>query len=241
MIQVKNIGILFVTIAITWLTLLSPKSLQAVENTTYIYPPWKHTWGVRRATSFKLRLFLGNKTTFQDPQGIACTILKTWDDPDKTSDDDELTAYGVNSGANCIIYNSSMFSLAIYGLEDGHEKMNRPWGIAADPDGNVYVVDRGNSRVLHLFNPESALEYVKTIGGPGSEDGSFIDPNGVALDSNGNIYVTDSALGRVSVFNKNGDLIDVWDGFIDPGGIAVIGPKTRNFYRDARFAIVIDS
>ena len=82
--------------------------------------------------------------------------------------------------------------------------MNRPWGIAADSDGNVFVADRGNSRILHLKNNGKQLSFVKSIGKPGTENDSFLDPKGVALDSEGNIYVTDAALGRVTVLNRNG-------------------------------------
>jgi len=214
----------------------------AERNTTLVYPPWKHTWGVVRATPFKLRLFVGDKTHFNDPQGIACVRLQSWDDPTRTSDDDELTVYGVNSGDNCIIYNRSMFSLGIYGLDTDHAKFDRPWGIAADAKGNVYVVDRGNARVVRLFNPGKGLQFVGAIGGPGDEPGCFVDPCGVALDSDGVIYVTDAALGRVTIFDDSGRVVDVWEGFDSPDGIAVVTPDERSsFYRNDGFAVVIDS
>jgi len=212
------------------------------RNTTYIYPPWKHTWGVVRATPFKLRLFVGGKTKFNDPQGIAVARLNAWEDTTRVGDDDEITAYGVNSGGNCIIYNRSMFSLGIYGLDPDHVKFNRPWGIAADSKGRVYVVDRGNSRVVRLYNPGKGLHFVAFLGGPGDEPGRFIDPRGVAIDSRGVIYVTDAALGRVTLFNDSGEVIDIWSGFDGPDGIAVVGPGERWSYRPGQtFAVVIDS
>jgi len=214
----------------------------AESNTSYIYPPWKHTWGVRRATPFKLRLFAGNKTKFNNPQGLACVRMLVWEDTTTIGDDDEVTVYGVNSGDNCIIYNRSMFSLGIYGLDEDHEKMNRPWGIAADANGFVYVVDRGNARVLHLFNPGKGLEFRSVIGGPGDGEGQFIDPCGITLDNNRHIYVTDVALGRVTVFDASGEVLDTWNGLIEPDGIAAIGPDERwTFYRNDAFVIVVDS
>lgn len=212
------------------------------RNTSYIYPPWKHTWGVRRATPFKLRLFAGNKTHFDNPQGLACARLDTWEDTTKTSDDDELTVYGINSGDNCIVYNRSMYSLGIYGLDKDHEKFDRPWGIAVDCKGNVYVADRGNARIVKLFNPQNKLQFTGIIGGPGEEPGLFIEPRGVALDTDGRLYVTDSALGRISVFDENGSLVDTLNGFDGPDGIAVVGPEEEwSYFRNDNFIIVIDS
>ena len=212
------------------------------ENTTFIYPPWKHTWGVVRATPFKLRLFVGDKTRFNDPQGLAVARLEAWEDTSRTGDDDEITAYGVNSGDNCIIYNRSMYSLGIYGLEDEHMRLNRPWGIAADSKGRVYVADRGNSRVVRLFNSGKNLEFVGELGGAGSEAGRFIEPRGVALCPNGDLFVTDAALGRITVFDDGGNVLNTWNGFDGPDGIAVIGAGEKwNHQPNQTFVVVIDS
>ena len=234
---------MFLRFLIVLIILLScADSVIAEQNTSYVYPPWKHTWGVRRATPFKLRMFIGNKTKFDDPQGLACVRLDSWEDTTTTSDDDEVTVYGVNSGDNCIIYNSSMYAISIYGLDDNHTKFNRPWGIAANNSGVVYVVDRGNARVVKLFNNGNELEYVDEIGGPGDAPGKFIDPRGVAIDNSGRFYVTDAALGRVTVFDSTLQLINIWEGFIDPDGIAVIGFGDKwSYYPNTAFAVVTDS
>lgn len=231
---------------VTWLlmVLLSiPMMVNSAENTTFVYPPWKHTWGIVRATPFKLRMFVGNETRFNNPQGIAVTRMESWEDPEREGDDDEITAYGVNSGDNCIIYNRSMYSLGIYGLERKHKKLKHPWGIAADSKGNVYVADRGNARVVRLFNPKDDLQYRGVIGGPGSDAGQFVDPRGVALDSEGNLYVTDAGLGRISVFDDAGQLKAIWEGFDAPDGIAVVGRNEKwNFQRWTKEGVtLIDS
>ncbi|MDP8240648.1 MAG: NHL repeat-containing protein [Candidatus Hatepunaea meridiana] len=212
------------------------------NNSAYIYPPWKHTWGVVRATPFKLRLFAGDKTHFDDPQGIAAVRLESWEDTTKTGDDDEITVYGVNSGDNCIIYNRSMFSLDIYGLDPNHVKFNKPWGIAADAKGRVYIADRGNSRIVRLRNTGKKLEYVGVLGELGDAPGMFVEPRGVALDPQGTVYVTDVALNRVTLFNDSSEIIDVWEGFTEPDGIAVVGPGEKwNYKPKQTFVIVIDS
>ncbi len=217
------------------------EAFAAPANTTFTYPPWKHTWGVRRATPTKLRIFVGNKTKFNDPQGLVCVRLEAWENPETTADDDEVTVYGVNSGDNCIIYNRSMYSLGIYGLDADHEHFNRPWGITADSQGNVFVVDRGNSRIVRLFNPGDGLVYVNEFGHVGTKSGEFIDPRGIAMDTEERLYITDNSLDRITVTDMLGHAIDLWVGFSGPDGIAVIGPAdTCSYYRDS-FAVIIDS
>lgn len=221
--------------------LIAIEGFSAPRNTTFIYPPWKHTWGVRRATPTKLRIFVGNKTKFNNPQGLACVRLSVWEDTSTISDDDEVTVYGVNSGDNCIIYNRSMFSIGVYGLDSDHEHFNRPWGIAADSRGNVYVVDRGNARIVKLYNTGKELVYVTEFGGHGTEPGDYVDPRGIAVDLDERLYVTDHSLDRITVLDMSGNVVDIWDDFSGPDGIAVIGPgDTSSFYREG-FVVVVDS
>ena len=135
-----------------------------------------------------------------------------------------------------------MYSLGIYGLDKDHIKFSRPWGIAADAEGRVYVADRGNSRVVRLFNQGKNLEYVGSLGGPGEAPGRFFEPMGVALDHQGVVYVTDGGLGRVTLFDDNGEVIQIWKGFDGPDGIAVVGKGEKWNYRSSQtFAVVIDS
>jgi len=197
---------------------------------------------VVRATPFKLRLFVGNKTRFNDPQGIACVRLDACEDSSRTSDDDEITAYGVNSGDNCILYNRSMFSLGVYGLDKGHYRFKQPWGIAANARGDVYVADRGNAKVVRLFNSGAELKFVSLLGAPADQPGGLLEPRGVALDSRGNVYVTDSGLDRVMVFDARGQVTGMWEGFDGPDGIAVVDPGEKwSYYQQDGFAVVIDS
>lgn len=225
------------------LMLLSAGCGSAEERgSTFLYPPYAHTWGVVRAKPFHLRLFLGSKVQFDDPQGLACARLDSWEDSTRTDDDDEVTVYGVNSGANCIIYNRSMFALDVYGLEAGDEKLNRPWGIAADASGRVYVVDRGNSRLLRLQNSGRRLRFERVIGSIGDGAGEFIDPRGVALVPDGRVFVADAALNRITVFDDAGLVVKSWGGLLSPDGIAAVGPGERDaFYPGAGFVVVIDS
>ena len=174
------------------------------DPTTLVFPPYLHTLGIRKATKYHLFIFTQNKVKFRDPQALATVRLDSWENPNDKGDDDEVTVYGVNSGQNNIIYNKSMTSLGVYGLnEKGKRKLKSPRGIAANSRGDVYVADTGNNRIVRLFNPKSNLQFVKGIGKYGIKQGEFNRPRDVFLDSQGNVYVTDTGNNRVQVFDKN--------------------------------------
>lgn len=229
------------------LSLLVPLSAtsQKYDPTTLVYPPFGHDLGYHRGGSFLLKLFLGGRLTFDDPQGICCVKLKSLDDPKTTKDDDELTVYGVNAGGNQIVYNKGLTSIAVFdGAENG---LRRPRGIAANPEGDVWVVDTWTDRLMKLHHDGSQLRFVKSIGSFGCDKGEFDRPRQVALDSQGNIYVTDTGNNRVQVFDSNGDFIRSFGSdrcrpwLLDhPDGIAVIDDRDRWYYYKDDFLVVAD-
>ena len=83
------------------------------------------------------------------------------------------------------------------GLPDGYG------GVAFGPDGTIYVLDTGNTRV-ERFRPD--LTFIDAWGSFGSGPGQFVEPTGIASDVAGRIYVVDSRL-DVQVFDPHGALI----------------------------------
>jgi hypothetical protein len=215
------------------------------EPTTFVFPTYYHTYGIRKAGAFELFLFMGFKVNFSKPEGLACVRLDAWEDPDDPHDDDEVTVYGINSGENNIIYNKSMYGLEVYGIdEESDQLLKNPHGICANSRGDVYVADTGNHRVVRLFNPGSKLEYVTALGRKGIGTGQFISPSQVALDNGGNIYVSDTGNHRVQVFDKNNKFkfsFSNHNKFIRPSGIAVTDSLQQFQGRIDNFIVVIDS
>jgi len=203
---------------------------------TLVYPPFKHTWGIHKGTEAKLDLLLGNATDFANPQGLAVARLKVLEDPKSDKDDDEITAYGVNSGRDQIIYNTSMYNLAIFGSSgSGKNQFKNPRGIAADPSGDVFVCDAGNKRVVHLFNDGKKLKWVDAFGTDILEE-----PHAVALTEADTIFVTDFKRGTIELFSYSGKHLRTLEGLVNPTGIAVDHPKmTKTRYGD-RVIFAID-
>ena len=211
--------------------------------TTLIYPSTWHTpFGIHRGTPLLLNMFLGARTSFNMPEDLAATKhLFDFGKINKDSDDWQLTVYGVNSGNSEIIYNSSMFSLNIYGKE-GHGETGEffhPIGITCNEGGDIYVADTGNNRIVRLFNNGKKLIWLRTIGSKGSEKGKFNNPTYVALDASGRIFVSDTGNSRIQVFGKSGGLLYIIDkdsGISSPAGICVSDSKER--YTGYRFDFI---
>lgn len=87
--------------------------------------------------------------------------------------------------------------------------MSAPWeGIAFDSQGNLFVSDLGNSRVLEFKPPFSTgMAASVAIGQPDLTSGTgaltqsgLSDPYGIRFDSAGNLWVADDSNGRVLEF-----------------------------------------
>jgi DNA-binding beta-propeller fold protein YncE len=88
--------------------------------------------------------------------------------------------------------------------DGGHIGFNVPAALAADADGNVYVADILNARVVEL---SPGGEFIREFGKRGDTAGFLSRPKGVAVDSEGRVFVSDGLLAAVEVFAKDGSYL----------------------------------
>jgi len=102
----------------------------------------------------------------------------------------------------------------------GHEGF-KPVGIAVHGD-DLYVCDFGTQSVLVMNRFDGSI--VRTIGGPGGEDGYFIRPLGIDVDDNGYVYVSDVIKCRLQRFDPEGNLVKAVGQIGDTAG-SFVRPK----------------
>src|SRR5262245_21508471 len=89
----------------------------------------------------------------------------------------------------------------------GNGEYNKPYHVAVDAAGDVYVVDwereslGGNARVQKF---SASGTYLTQWGSRGIGNGQFTTPSGAAADALGNIYVPDQSDARVQKFTNTG-------------------------------------
>jgi DNA-binding beta-propeller fold protein YncE len=83
--------------------------------------------------------------------------------------------------------------------------LQHPSGASVDPQGNLYITDTGNHRLIK-FNRN--LEPVRDYGGYGSGIGRFLNPEDMIIDRGLNLYVLDSGNRRVVHLDLNLDYVD---------------------------------
>lgn len=84
--------------------------------------------------------------------------------------------------------------------------LRNPLGVAASPDGRIFVADTGNARI-QVFSREGRWLY--RFGRYGQRPGEFDYPTDV-IYSSGRLYVADLKNSRIQVFTPEGRLLDVW-------------------------------
>lgn len=107
---------------------------------------------------------------------------------------------------------------SLWGREgSGEGQLRSPKGIALDAEGNIYVADTYNHRVVK-FNTES--KFVAQWGSEGIGPGQFKEPWSLAVGRDGSIYVADTWNHRIQRLTKDGIFVTMWGSFGDTGGMA---------------------
>ncbi len=82
-----------------------------------------------------------------------------------------------------------------------------PRSIAPSKDGNYWVTDTGNNRLLKI---SPAGKIVATVGDKGSNPGQFAEPAGVSEGPDGTLYVADTANRRIQNLSPQGSPLANW-------------------------------
>jgi len=109
----------------------------------------------------------------------------------------------------------------------GNGALSNPWGVDDDSDGNLYLVDGNNHRVLK-FDEDG--NFLFGWGGMGNAPEQFDGPTGLYVNASDEVFVADSNHHRVKKFTADGEL--VWSSpgatFNTPTGIG--GDSGGNLY-----------
>ena len=108
-----------------------------------------------------------------------------------------------------------------------------PDSVAVDPEGRVWITDRGTKSV-HMF--DNGRNRFKVIGGAGQLD--FQCPAGIDSDSMGFVFVADRCLGRIFVFDRDAKFARFLAG--GQAGLVLKRPTALAVSRDRKMIFVLD-
>lgn len=105
------------------------------------------------------------------------------------------------------------------GCDENH--LNQPTDVAIAPDGHAFVTDGyGNQRVVHFDEKgRFVAAWGRADNKAGSQPGEFSTPHMIVIDSKGRLYVADRSNARIQVFDRDGNVLDVWRDLIVPWGL----------------------
>lgn len=83
----------------------------------------------------------------------------------------------------------------------GEMPLNDPTDLFIGENGNLYIVDKGNNRIVVIGNDE-----IRTVDNAGEK--GFSSPEGIFVDEDGDLYVADTGNGRIVHLTGTGEFIE---------------------------------
>ncbi len=143
-----------------------------------------------------------------------------------------------------VIFCTSLYcAVPAYGIRFTHIQhlyditfdMNEPSDVAVSKNGQIYIVDGVNNRVV-VSNKKGRVLF--TFGEKGTGRGQMLFPLGIFIDSAGNVYLADSGNHRIQIFDPFGEYaseinIPPFEGVpADPTDLTVDESTNRIFIAD---------
>jgi trimeric autotransporter adhesin len=91
-------------------------------------------------------------------------------------------------------------------------QLNKPYGVAADVDGNIYISDNGNNTIRKVSITGVITTYAgKNSAGYTGDGGAATaarlnNPQGIVLDNNGNLYIADAGNHAIRMVDAAGGM-----------------------------------
>ena len=105
---------------------------------------------------------------------------------------------------------------------NGPELYRSPDDLVFATNGDVYIADAGNGRVVRRSADGT---FLQEWGSKGKGEGQFAAAHGIAIDKQNRIFVADRGNDRIQVFSPDGKFLAAWTGFGNPFGALVVGDE----------------
>lgn len=113
------------------------------------------------------------------------------------------TTYTYDHDGNPVASPHAYTPSKIYSASDfGLSQFTNPNDLCVDADGNIYVADTGNARVVKINSDLKTANEIKKFSF-GDKEYEFTAPTGLFVTENGDLYVADSTGLNIYKFNKD--------------------------------------
>jgi DNA-binding beta-propeller fold protein YncE len=205
------------------------------DGSVYVADTWNNR--IQKFTS------VGEFVTMWGQFGAAETPYHFWGPRDIAVDDQGRIFVTDTGNKRIVIFDSDGNNLGAFGGAGlGIGQFDEPVGITVDDQGRLYIADTWNMRIQIMIPAGETLSYPTHI--TWDIDAWFSDSLDnkpfLAIDEDYNTYVGDPVMGRVLIFDQQGNFLQAFGGFgSGPTEIGIVGglaidPEGKVWVADAR-------